>query len=55
MKKIENVDVNNVFFASVFNDKVCQQVSEASMPDERIQTEILLTIQEKKGRDHFDK
>lgn len=55
MEEMENVDVNNVFVASVFTGKVCLQVSEASMPDKRIQTEVLFTTQEITGRDHFDK
>lgn len=55
MKNVENAEVINVFFASVFTGKACQQVSKASMPDERIQTEVLLTTEEVQGRDRVDK
>lgn len=55
MKNVEDAEVINVFFALVFTGKACQQVCQASMPAERIQTEVLLTTEEVQGRDHVDK
>lgn len=36
-------------------EKSCKKVSQDSMPDEKIQTEVILTMNKVQGRDLFDK